>query len=142
MLGRLIAERVRLADQSPIHIRNTLLSNGRSLLLRQRARQTRPRNHVGKRSNNNYSTVHTAYLYPQGFEELLSSTNGLNRKLEEVLEMTREYETIASLWHSFYELMRSQETPDDQPAEDLPPGGGLPGTGGHVVPTMALGPKT
>ena len=52
--------------------------------------------------------------------------------------MTREYETIASLWHSFYELMRSQKSHDHLPAEDLPPGGGLPGTGGHVVP----GPKT
>jgi len=76
-----------------------------------------------------------------GFEELLSSTNGLNRKLEEVLEMTREYETIASLWHSFYELMRSQQTPTDVSPDDHPPGGGLPGTGGHVVPIPPTGPK-
>jgi DASH complex subunit DAD1 len=55
--------------------------------------------------------------------------------------MTREYETIASLWHSFYELMRSQQTHTDTSAEDLPPGGGLPGTGGHVVPIPATGPK-
>ncbi|KAJ7134423.1 DASH complex subunit Dad1-domain-containing protein [Mycena epipterygia] len=40
------------------------------------------------------------------FEELLSSTNGLNRKLEEVLGMTKEYTTIAALWSSFYQLMR------------------------------------
>ncbi|KAF7768097.1 hypothetical protein Agabi119p4_7340 [Agaricus bisporus var. burnettii] len=43
-----------------------------------------------------------------GFEELLSSSNALNRKLEEVLGMTREYETIASLWNSFYQLMRER----------------------------------
>jgi len=34
-----------------------------------------------------------------GFEELLSTSNTLNRKLEEVLGMTKEYETISSLWH-------------------------------------------
>jgi len=66
----------------------------------------------------------------QGFEELLSSGNALNRKLEEVLGMTREYETIASLWHTFYKLMR--ESGNDNPvADDSAPG--LPGTGGHVV---------
>ncbi|KAJ7729642.1 DASH outer kinetochore protein [Mycena maculata] len=41
------------------------------------------------------------------WEELLLSTNGLNRKLEEVLGMTKEYATIAALWDSFYQLMRS-----------------------------------
>jgi len=41
------------------------------------------------------------------FDELLSATNGLNRKLEEVLGMTKEYATIAALWSSFYQLMRS-----------------------------------
>jgi len=50
----------------------------------------------------------------------------LNRKLEEVLEMTGEYETIASLWRSFYELM-SERKPDDASIDDQPPG--LPGTG-------------
>lgn len=38
---------------------------------------------------------------------MLSSTNALNRKLEEVLAMTKEYPTIAELWGSFYQLMRS-----------------------------------
>jgi len=42
-----------------------------------------------------------------GFEELLSSTNVLNRKLEEVLGMSKEYTTIASLWHTFYRLMQN-----------------------------------
>ncbi|KAF5315118.1 hypothetical protein D9619_007037 [Psilocybe cf. subviscida] len=66
-----------------------------------------------------------------GFEELLSSTNVLNRKLEEVLGMTKEYDTIAQLWHSFYRLMRSSGQPDlDESADDQP---GLPGTGSHVV---------
>ena len=65
---------------------------------------------------------------PQGFEELLSSSNVLNRKLEEVLGMTREYETIASLWQSFHELMRGQNQMPDDPRT-------VPGTGAHVVST-------
>ncbi|KAF5382640.1 hypothetical protein D9615_002790 [Tricholomella constricta] len=65
-----------------------------------------------------------------GFEELLSSTNVLNRKLEEVLGMTKEYDTIAALWQSFYQLMRGPTTDDEDSGEQMP---GLPGTGGHVV---------
>ncbi|KAK0188002.1 DASH complex subunit Dad1-domain-containing protein [Armillaria mellea] len=65
-----------------------------------------------------------------GFEELLSSTNGLNRKLEEVLGMTKEYDTIAALWNSFYELMRQPDGGDDTMDEKSH---GLPGTGGHTV---------
>ncbi|OBZ68660.1 DASH complex subunit DAD1 [Grifola frondosa] len=65
-----------------------------------------------------------------GFEELLSSSNNLNRKLEEVLGMTREYETIAALWRSFHELMRGQKDDvDDSRGEPQ----GLPGTGGHII---------
>ena len=44
----------------------------------------------------------------QSFEELLLSTNVLNRNLEEVLGMTREYETIAALWKNFHELIKSK----------------------------------
>ena len=55
----------------------------------------------------------------------------LNRKLEEVLGMTKEYNIIAALWHSFYQLMHSSGQ-DDEPTEEQP---GLPGTGGHLVPT-------
>jgi DASH complex subunit DAD1 len=50
----------------------------------------------------------------------LSSTNGLNRKLEEVLGMTKEYETIAALWNSFYQLMRGSG--DDDGSEEQTPG--------------------
>jgi len=64
-----------------------------------------------------------------GFEELLSSSNMLNRKLEEVLGMTREYDTIAALWKSFHELMRSSSEEEDGVERQI----GLPGTGGHVV---------
>ncbi|KAG6868631.1 hypothetical protein C0993_000221 [Termitomyces sp. T159_Od127] len=64
-----------------------------------------------------------------GFEELLSSTNVLNRKLEEVLGMTKEYDTIAELWQSFYQLMRGPLTDEEDRGEKM----GLPGTGGHVV---------
>jgi DASH complex subunit DAD1 len=48
--------------------------------------------------------------------------------------MTKEYDTIASLWHSFYQLMStSGQEPDI--SEEQP---GLPGTGSHVV-TMKQG---
>lgn len=48
--------------------------------------------------------------------------------------MTKEYDTIASLWHSFYQLMStSGQEPDT--SEEQP---GLPGTGSHVV-TMKQG---
>ncbi|KAJ3725193.1 DASH complex subunit Dad1-domain-containing protein [Lentinula raphanica] len=67
-----------------------------------------------------------------GFEELLSTTNGLNRKLEEVLGMTREYETVAALWRCFYDLMKQSDLPEGNiTMEEKPPG--LPGTGGHVI---------
>ncbi|KAK0201749.1 DASH complex subunit Dad1-domain-containing protein [Desarmillaria ectypa] len=65
-----------------------------------------------------------------GFEDLLSSTNGLNRKLEEVLGMTKEYDTIAALWNSFYELMRQSDVGDVSVEERSH---GLPGTSGHIV---------
>ncbi|KAH8998548.1 hypothetical protein EDB92DRAFT_1791472 [Lactarius akahatsu] len=66
----------------------------------------------------------------RGFEELLSSSNILNRKLEEVLGMTREYDSIAGLWSRFHELMKGQKE-DVVSSEEQPVG--LPGTGGHVV---------
>ncbi|KZT11989.1 uncharacterized protein LAESUDRAFT_808907 [Laetiporus sulphureus 93-53] len=65
-----------------------------------------------------------------GFEELLSSSNGLNRKLEEVLGMTHEYETIAGLWQNFHELMRGQKVEGDISSTETQ---GMPGTGGHVL---------
>jgi len=70
-----------------------------------------------------------------GFEELLSSSNILNRKLEEVLGMTREYDTIAGLWGRFHELMKGQK--DAVSLEEQPLG--LPGTGGHVVSSSKQG---
>lgn len=66
----------------------------------------------------------------KGFEELLSSSNTLNRKLDEVLGMTKEYETIASLWGRFHQLMRAQKGDADISSDEIP---GLPGTGGHLV---------
>jgi len=67
-----------------------------------------------------------------GFEELLPSSNNLNRKLEEVLGMTREYETIAALWNSFHELMKRQKDDDELDGQAY----GLPGTGGHILMQM------
>ncbi|KZV98864.1 hypothetical protein EXIGLDRAFT_763097 [Exidia glandulosa HHB12029] len=67
-----------------------------------------------------------------GFEELLDLNNVLNRKLEEVSGMKKEFATIADLWRSFHEVMR-----DLQPEIDLREGEGVPGTGGHVVQSRA-----
>ncbi|OSD07151.1 hypothetical protein PYCCODRAFT_1463454 [Trametes coccinea BRFM310] len=72
-----------------------------------------------------------------GFEELLSSSNNLNRKLEEVLGMTKEYESIAALWQSFHELMRGHRDEGDVSGEAEPHG--LPGTGGHVLAASKSG---
>jgi len=66
------------------------------------------------------------------FEDLLSAINVLNRKFEEVLGMTKEYDTIATLWLSFYQLMHSYGQDDDTAEEQQP---GMPGTGGHLVST-------
>ncbi|KAI0086581.1 hypothetical protein BDY19DRAFT_894591 [Irpex rosettiformis] len=70
-----------------------------------------------------------------GFEELLPGTNNLNRKLEEVLDSTREYETIAALWHSFHSLMRSMKDSEEGPEGQAQSQAGVPGTGGHVLKT-------
>lgn len=43
--------------------------------------------------------------------------------------MTKEYDTIAALWQSFYQLMRGPGADDGDGEEHA----GLPGTGGHVV---------
>ena len=56
----------------------------------------------------------------------------LNRKLEEVLGMTKEYDTIAALWLSFYQLMHNSGQDDEATEEQQP---GLPGTGSHLVST-------
>ncbi|KAL5520007.1 hypothetical protein ACEPAG_1667 [Sanghuangporus baumii] len=85
-----------------------------------------------------------------GFEQLLTTSNLLNRKLEEVLGMTKEYDTIASLWARFHALMRVEggaETMDDANGDEslIVPlhdttiianpnaPSGLPGTGGYTL---------
>ncbi|KAJ9115130.1 hypothetical protein QFC22_005460 [Naganishia vaughanmartiniae] len=50
-----------------------------------------------------------------GFEELLSSANVLNRKLEEVFGVGKEFQTVANLWGQFNTLIRDQK---DDPASD------------------------
>ncbi|KLO17259.1 hypothetical protein SCHPADRAFT_821618 [Schizopora paradoxa] len=65
-----------------------------------------------------------------GFESLLSQSNVFNRKMEEVLGMTKEYDTIASLWSRFHLLMRGQgEGVEDEETSMVV---GLPGTGSHI----------
>ncbi|KDQ62196.1 hypothetical protein JAAARDRAFT_451665 [Jaapia argillacea MUCL 33604] len=68
-----------------------------------------------------------------GFEELLSSSNVTNRKLEEVLGMTKEYRHIADLWQSFQQLTHASRRDRERVSDG--DGQGLPGTGGYVVST-------
>lgn len=49
--------------------------------------------------------------------------------------MTKEYQTVASLWNSFHQLMRrhsDRETDHPSFSQDVT-NPGLPGTGGHVL---------
>ncbi|PWN53285.1 hypothetical protein IE53DRAFT_339039 [Violaceomyces palustris] len=48
----------------------------------------------------------------QGIETLLSSSNALNRKLEESISVGKEFEPIAGLWGRFSELMTASGIPD------------------------------
>lgn len=61
-----------------------------------------------------------------GFEELMTHTNVLNRKLEEVFGVGKEFTTVASLWGKFNALIREQRTALARDAE-----AGVPGTGGQ-----------
>ncbi|EJC97976.1 uncharacterized protein FOMMEDRAFT_171361 [Fomitiporia mediterranea MF3/22] len=94
------------------------------------------------------------------FEHLLTSSNLLNRKLEEVLGMTKEYDTIAALWSRFHALMRAQGGASDDntngnvneslvvplhdttvmPNVNAP--SGLPGTGGYTLQAPPSARKT
>ncbi|TFK95070.1 hypothetical protein BDV98DRAFT_578412 [Pterulicium gracile] len=86
------------------------------------------------------------------FEDLLSSTNKLNRQVEGVLGMTKEYETIATFWESFRHLMEARGADqeegkdparqshgagsangDEEGEQDEESMRGMPGTGGHHV---------
>lgn len=104
---------------------------------KERDRLTAEISSVSPRSLRNIRCRLTRTTRPQGFEELLSSSNNLNRKLEEVLGITRDYETIAALWHSFHELMRGHR--DDGETSGEPEPHGLPGTGGHVLAASKSG---
>ncbi|KAK8854903.1 hypothetical protein IAR55_003642 [Kwoniella newhampshirensis] len=59
------------------------------------------------------------------FEELMTHTNVLNRKLEEVFGVGREFTTVAALWGKFNSLIREQQT-ELAASADV----GVPGTGG------------
>ncbi|ORY35377.1 DASH complex subunit Dad1-domain-containing protein [Naematelia encephala] len=60
-----------------------------------------------------------------GFEELMTHANVLNRKLEEVYGVGKEFTTVAKLWGRFSALIRDQQT-----EMALNPEPGVPGTGG------------
>lgn len=98
-----------------------------SFFERERARLS---NEIARVSLVHYIVSVYAHIFKtQDFEELISSTNMLNRKLEDVVGMRREIDPIADLWGSFYQLMREQK-PDVEFGGD---GQGIPGTGGHIV---------
>ncbi|WVR07402.1 hypothetical protein IAU60_004443 [Kwoniella sp. DSM 27419] len=58
------------------------------------------------------------------FEELMGHTNVLNRKLEEVYGVGKEFTTVAALWGKFDDLIREQQT-ELAASADV----GVPGTG-------------
>ncbi|KIY72514.1 hypothetical protein CYLTODRAFT_486347 [Cylindrobasidium torrendii FP15055 ss-10] len=64
-----------------------------------------------------------------GFEELLSSNNSLNRVLQDVLGRAEEWDTLATLWTSFADLMKQSHTVVPETEQGM----GVPGTGGHIV---------
>ncbi|KAL1748398.1 DASH complex subunit Dad1-domain-containing protein [Schizophyllum fasciatum] len=66
-------------------------------------------------------------------ESLLSTTNGLNRHLEEALGMTKEYDTVATLWGAFHDMMRGPDAGNVSATSEDAPVAGIPGTGGHHV---------
>jgi len=45
----------------------------------------------------------------QNFEEVLGNTNNLNRKLEEVHGVGKEFTTVAELWGKFSDLISTQQ---------------------------------
>lgn len=45
----------------------------------------------------------------QNFEEVLGNTNNLNRKLEEVHGVGKEFTTVAELWGKFSDLISNQQ---------------------------------
>jgi hypothetical protein len=68
----------------------------------------------------------------QGFEDLLSASNALNRTLEDGHGLSAELGNVAALWTAFGDLMR-QSGDAAQRGEERVDGEGVPGTGGYVV---------
>lgn len=46
---------------------------------------------------------------PQGFEELYTHTNILNRKLEEVHGVGKEFGSVAALWGQFLDMVKENQ---------------------------------
>lgn len=66
----------------------------------------------------------------KSFEVLITESNILNRKLEDILGVGKEFETISALWGRFHQLVQEQQQDVELLKAD---GAGMPGTGGHVV---------
>ncbi|ODN95852.1 DASH complex subunit DAD1 [Cryptococcus wingfieldii CBS 7118] len=59
------------------------------------------------------------------FEELMGNMNNLNRTLEQVYGVGREFTTVSALWGRFSSLIKEQQT-ELAASADV----GVPGTGG------------
>jgi len=73
----------------------------------------------------------------KSFEQLLDSTNALNRNLEEFTtpSIRNELRSVADLWTAFKNLMyRPQNQSDTNDPQAQGPGQfGIPGTGGYIA---------
>ncbi|KAG8701214.1 hypothetical protein FRC08_004218 [Ceratobasidium sp. 394] len=68
------------------------------------------------------------------FEELLSNSNVINRRLEDIGGTGKSFDTVAQLWGSFHNLVREQERAAQEPADVLA-GTGSRMTGGRASTT-------
>ncbi|KAE8542666.1 hypothetical protein D1P53_001447 [Cryptococcus gattii VGV] len=71
------------------------------------------------------------------FEELMGNMNTLNRTLEQVYGVGREFTTVASLWGRFNTLIKEQQT-ELATSADV----GVPGTGGANFAVSASTPAS
>lgn len=62
----------------------------------------------------------------QGFEDLLSQSNVLNRQMEQIYGIGRDFQTVEALWGRFRDLMKEQQVEAEVAATDPQ---GVPGTG-------------
>ncbi|KAF8322736.1 hypothetical protein DL93DRAFT_2050608 [Clavulina sp. PMI_390] len=65
------------------------------------------------------------------FEGLLSETNKLNGRLDEIRSVGGEFATVATLWSHLHDLMKKQQLVAAELSRSV--GGGYAGSGSHVA---------